>query len=350
MGALERRAATTQQAHSARIQTHTCTCPCSCLVFTHYLRFLFCAAAISSEGHVSGPTSISTASTRDEAHRRARVSIPAACLPALPARQRALKRHRALAGRAVSLSLPCPRLRQQAPDQAVTCSQTPSSHRAGQRNRPLRVRLLIFLNMHSFSYCTHCLSSSRPNISSLALSSLGWDVVATDVPLVVDTVLTRNINKNTPIMPPDSGIIQVRVLDWTVPAANWTWDNNAVIASGDGIPASSDDSTLLAPPFDLILTADTIYSTDLVKPLLHTLRTLCEISTVNSPKGAKRIPPVYLCLERRDPTLVEYVLAEAAKTWTVKQISHKKLAHSLEKGGLMWEKTEWADVEVWTFT
>ena len=151
-------------------------------------------------------------------------------------------------------------------------------------------------------------------------------------------------------MPPDSGIVQVRALDWTVPAANWSWDNSAVIASGDGVPASSDDTTLLAPPFDLILTADTIYSTDLVKPLLHTLRTLCELSAVTSPKGTRRRPPVYLCLERRDPTLVDYVLAEAAKTWTVKQIPHKKLAHSLEKGGLMWEKTEWADVEVWTFT
>ena len=58
MGALERRAATTQQAHSARIQTHTCTCPCSCLVFAHYLRFcsaqpLFRLKAMSRAQHPS---------------------------------------------------------------------------------------------------------------------------------------------------------------------------------------------------------------------------------------------------------------------------------------------------------
>ena len=44
------------------------------------------------------------------------------------------------------------------------------------------------------------------------------------------------------------------------------------------------------------------------------------------------------------------MLADAAKDWTVKRVPHSKLSHAMEKGGLSWEKSEWEDVEVWTFT
>lgn len=351
MGALEPTAATTQQAHSAHTQTHTCTCPCSCLVFIYH--HFYSAQLLFVSRHAPGSQFSSAASTRDETHRRARVSVPKPRLPAHPARQRAFKRHRALAGRAVPLCLPCPRLWQQAPDQTVSCFQTPPSHRAGERNRPLRVCLLILLHPSTFSSCTRGFPSSIPSDTySLTLSSMGWDVVATDLPAVIDTVLARNVANNNSALPSDSGTIQVRALDWAVPAEQWLWDNDKIIASTDDIPAaspSSDDTTLLRPPFDLIVTADTVYSTELVHPLLQTLQALCKQSAVTSPKGTRE-PPVHLCLERRDPVLVDYVLAEAAKSWTVKRVPHGKLTRAIEKGGHLWEQSQWEDVEIWTFT
>ncbi|KAJ3555120.1 hypothetical protein NM688_g2751 [Phlebia brevispora] len=181
---------------------------------------------------------------------------------------------------------------------------------------------------------------------------MGWDVVATDLPVIVDAVLARNIATNLPELPPDSGAIQVRALDWTVAPEDWTWNAAKVIASADGTAAPSDSpsegTSLLAPPFDLIITADTVYSTELAIPLLRTLHALSEQSITASLKGI-RAPPIYLCLERRDPILVDQTLAEAAKLWTVKRVPHGKLTHAIEKGGLQWDKAEWEDVEIWTF-
>lgn len=186
---------------------------------------------------------------------------------------------------------------------------------------------------------------------SLALSSLGWDVVATDLPEIIDTVLARNIANNIAALPPDSGTIQVRALDWTVLPDLWSWDNARAIASATGIPSPlpAEGTTLLAPPFDLIITADTIYNSALTGPLLRSLRALSEQS-VRSCTKVSRPPPIYLCLERRDPVLVDQALSDAAKLWSVKRISFNKLSHAMEKGGLSWDKSDWDDVEVWAFS
>ena len=192
---------------------------------------------------------------------------------------------------------------------------------------------------------------------------MGWDVVATDTPQIVDAVLRRNIAHNIAELPPGSGTVQARALDWTVPPEQWTWDNPRSIASCAETEANTasqtasvgsaseggGEHTLLGPPFDLIITADTIYSPALTGPLLRTLKALCQQSIAQGTKSS-RTPPIYLCLERRDPALVDQVLADAAKDWTVKRVPHSKLSHAMEKGGLSWEKSEWEDVEVWTFT
>lgn len=181
---------------------------------------------------------------------------------------------------------------------------------------------------------------------------MGWDVVATDTPQIVDAVLARNITNNVANLPSGSGTVQARALDWTVPPEQWTWDNPRAIACAEGaLPTQTGEGTSvpLGPPFDLIITADTIYSPALAGPLLRTLKSLCRQSITQGTKSS-RTPPIYLCLERRDPVLVDQVLADAAKDWTVKRVPHGKLSHAMEKGGVSWEKSEWEDVEVWTFT
>jgi len=68
--------------------------------------------------------------------------------------------------------------------------------------------------------------------SSLALSSLGYDVLATDTDHVCDSILRRNIAANLRHLPvSNAGSVQVRVLDWHVPSDAWNWHNPSHIAS-----------------------------------------------------------------------------------------------------------------------
>lgn len=185
----------------------------------------------------------------------------------------------------------------------------------------------------------------------LALCSLGWDVLATDLPDVISSVLSANISHNLSNLPPACGSVHVRILNWTIPPDEWTWDNRLYIAASAedhmGLPPqpSSQCEERLLPPFDMILSADTLYEPSLVEPLLRTLHHLSTLS-LNS---AKRPPPVYLCVERRDPGLMDQALALARDTWnfTVERVPRKKITKAMEKGGLVWEPEEWDDVEIW---
>ncbi|KAF8078029.1 hypothetical protein FPV67DRAFT_1557450 [Lyophyllum atratum] len=170
-------------------------------------------------------------------------------------------------------------------------------------------------------------------LTALAMSSLGWDVVATDIPHVISSVLADNIENNLQRLPAASGTINVRELDWNILPDHWTWDNAAVIAS-QSPPSSDNNSALLSPPFDVICSADTVYT-----PALPHL-------------VSARAPPVYLCIERRDPALVDRVLADAHNTWgfNVERIPHRKLTKVMDKAGIKWPKEEWEGVEIWKFT
>ncbi|KAI8998522.1 hypothetical protein BD414DRAFT_575041 [Trametes punicea] len=189
-------------------------------------------------------------------------------------------------------------------------------------------------------------------LSALALASMGWDVIATDLPDVVTTVLSGNIARNLSQLPPHSGTVQVRVFDWTVPPDHWVWDDPCAIASSQPqkLHLAAQQSSILRPPFDLIITSDTIYSTELVMPLLRALHGICKASLGLS--SEVRCPPVYLCLERRDPGLVDSALSEARDCWNfkVERVPHKKLAKAIEKAGAQWDKDEWEDVEIWKLT
>lgn len=167
-------------------------------------------------------------------------------------------------------------------------------------------------------------------LTALALSSLGWDVLATDVRVVLDTVLNENIANNSHL-----GLIETRELDWTVHPEKWAWDDPLSITS----PVQNSSEDLLRPPFDLIVSADTVYDRSLVTPLLRTVHALSE----------GRRPWVLLCIERRDPALVDCLLQEARETWgfSTERVLTPKLAKCLEKGGVKWDRADWEGVEVW---
>lgn len=172
-------------------------------------------------------------------------------------------------------------------------------------------------------------------------------MLATDIPEVVSTVLRQNITQNIPVLPAISGHIEIRELDWTVPPDRWTWDNDKVITNASESSSgnlSSHPKELLRPPFDLIITSDTLYSPDLTRPLLRTLHALSVSSSSHS-------PPIYICIERRDPLLVDHALAEAKGVWgfNVERVSHRKLVKAMEKCGVKWVMDDWDGVEIWKF-
>ncbi|RDX56633.1 hypothetical protein OH76DRAFT_1369514 [Lentinus brumalis] len=210
-------------------------------------------------------------------------------------------------------------------------NKSPSSGLSAGANRPRVIEL-----------------GSGIGLSALALASIGWDVIATDLPDVISAVLSSNISRNRVQLPPSSGGIEVRVLDWTVPPDLWVWDNPQSIASHCVEKSLAvHQHPILAPPFDLIISSDTLYSAALVTPLLRALHELCKVSIASSPEV--RSPPIYLCVERRDPGLMDHALSEARDTWKfkVERVPHKRLARAMDKGGARWEKGEWDDVEIW---
>jgi len=187
-----------------------------------------------------------------------------------------------------------------------------------------------------------------PPSSSLVLSSMGWDVLATDTRHVISSVLSHNISSNLSRLTAASGVVQVRELDWAVPPENWSWNDPATVATSsptDASPSIPDSGDLLKPPFDLIVSSDTLYIPELISPLL---RTLYSISS-QSMTASRRPPAVYLCIERRDSAVIDRALHEATTCWgfDVQRIAHRKLIKSLEKGGIKWSQDEWSGIEIW---
>jgi protein N-lysine methyltransferase METTL21D len=162
--------------------------------------------------------------------------------------------------------------------------------------------------------------------------------VATDLPNVIDSVLAQNVIDNAHLV---AGNIQVRELDWTVEPEYWSWTDTKSVSS----PSLSKDSpTLLGPPFDLIVTSDTLYIPQLAQPLLRTIHALASLSS-----GGRKSPLILLCFERRDPSLIDHTLNDARKVWGLnpERIPHKKLVQAMGKAGLEWDKGDWDGVELW---
>ncbi|KAF8557239.1 hypothetical protein OG21DRAFT_1475539 [Imleria badia] len=176
---------------------------------------------------------------------------------------------------------------------------------------------------------------SGVGLTALVLSALGYDVLATDTPHVCNSVLRHNIAVNT------AGAVQVRELDWTVDSDRWSWNDPIRITPTDGPSDTRGTSAhdLLAPPFDLIISSDTLYDASLIQPFFRTVRALAASS-----RGTK--PPLFLlALERRDPQLIDAALACAPVPLT--QVPIKKIRKALERAQIQWDTSDWEGVEIW---
>ena len=164
--------------------------------------------------------------------------------------------------------------------------------------------------------------------------------MATDLPNVIDSVLAQNVSDNAHLV---AGTIHVRELDWTVEPKHWFWADAKSVSS----PSLSKDPPTgdpPGPPFDLIVTSDTVYIPQLAQPLLRTIHALASISSAEG-----KPPLILLCFERRDPLLIDRTLNDARQVWGFEpeRVPHKKLTQAMDKAGLRWNKEDWDGVELW---
>ncbi|KAG8805948.1 hypothetical protein FRC18_006371 [Serendipita sp. 400] len=179
--------------------------------------------------------------------------------------------------------------------------------------------------------------------------------------------------------------IECRELDWTVPPEEWTWEDPVVIAShkpssvhhspeegenerGKGVSTTRTRTTgtrTMSPPYDLIVTADTLYTPDLVAPLFRTIQHLARLSPNSpNPPAASSSPspikgndlpnarrpsrpvstkyscPIYVAVERRDPLLMDAAYEECQTVWgfKVERVRGVKIRKALEKAGVQWKR------------
>ena len=152
----------------------------------------------------------------------------------------------------------------------------------------------------------------------LCLKSKGYEVIATDIPQVIESVLNRNINDGLAVI--GDGAIEVIPLDWTQVSSN-------------GLPP-----LLKGRKIDMITTSDTFYAPHLLGPLLETLRALSLESTTQ--------PVIYVGLERRDPGLIDKAMEEARDMGLkLNRIDEGRITKLMVDAG--WEVEEWDDVEIW---
>ncbi|THH33955.1 hypothetical protein EUX98_g225 [Antrodiella citrinella] len=184
---------------------------------------------------------------------------------------------------------------------------------------------------------------SGVGLTALALASMGWDVLATDLPQVIHAVLSANIAANASRL--HTGSVHVRILDWTVPPDTWSWSDAAAVAHASASQQPALAPPTIAPPFQLIISADTVYSPALITPFLRTLHALSALSF----NASNRAPPVYICLERRDPAIADRTLTQAKEQWdfSVERVPHRKLQKAMKKGGLNWDPEDWEGIEIW---
>ncbi|GAA5848167.1 hypothetical protein JCM8547_004430 [Rhodosporidiobolus lusitaniae] len=175
---------------------------------------------------------------------------------------------------------------------------------------------------------------SGTGLLALSLFSQGYDVLATDLPLIVDGVLKENLEGNSEAVGGGrygDPRLESKVLDWSEEPDKWSWDESA------------NPEKALKPPFDVIVTADTVYEPALSQPLLRSLHGLASLSPAAS---------IYVALEARDPQLVADFLASASSDWSFKtsRVDHGRLKRLVEskESTLDWEdETDWEGIEVW---
>lgn len=192
---------------------------------------------------------------------------------------------------------------------------------------------------------------SGTGLLSLLMARLGWQVTATDIPPVLDSVLEPNVEAglyklaNEGMAQRDQ--IQVCELDWMVPPEQLHWHSRLGFPSTreHGEDAAAVEASNSDQHYHLILTADTIYEPSLVRPLLST------ISHLYRRQGDESKPTVLLALERRDPAHVTEALRVAKDDFALpfKQVPHKRVRKIFDTlgDGTTWSRADWDGVEIW---
>jgi protein N-lysine methyltransferase METTL21D len=158
---------------------------------------------------------------------------------------------------------------------------------------------------------------------SIVLGLVGWQVWATDLSNVIDDVLRVNVERNR-----ENAII-VQELDWC--GEDWQWKHHTKF----------DDTIVednIAPLFDLIVCADGVYSSELILPLLRTLKSL----------SGNHAPLILLAFERRDSTVIELFFEQSRILgFSSRKVNLRRILgrHIIRWG---WTPDDWHSVEIWT--
>ncbi|CUA72267.1 hypothetical protein RSOLAG22IIIB_00932 [Rhizoctonia solani] len=174
--------------------------------------------------------------------------------------------------------------------------------------------------------------------TALVLASLGYHVMATDAHPAVLSLLIQNIQRNAYSLP---GSVQVRELDWCVPPEQWDWSDPNNITH----PRAYSDPRVTPTPFDLIVTADTLYVPHLTPHLLRTLDYIQALTPVTNNSTSYRRPTALIAFERRDPALIDSALALIPGS--LNRIPQRKISKALQRLGWNWDTSDWEGVEVW---
>ncbi|KAI5817691.1 putative methyltransferase-domain-containing protein [Pyronema omphalodes] len=161
-------------------------------------------------------------------------------------------------------------------------------------------------------------------LASLALGALGFNVIATDVAELTcsEGLLRRNIEDARNFTGGSGGVVCVKELDWFEPP------EKGELFQGTGIQEKE---------FDVIMTADTIYMKELIRPLLDTIKRMAGEKT-----------QVWVALEVRDQQVCGEAMSVAREMgFGVRRIQMVKIRKAMDLAGMRWEQEDWRGVEVW---
>jgi len=198
----------------------------------------------------------------------------------------------------------------------------------------------------------------------VTLSALGYTVLATDIEPTLTEILAPNVRQwMHGETSGGAGRISPCLLDWNL-GPDWRsieaafsgdtdWRKSGEVPSSNHVDGShgaaggapsratlldTGDEALPRTSIDLIVSADTVYAVELLRPLLVTISAL----SARSPKP----PVIYIALERRDPCLVNtfFQLAREMGFKSV-QVDASRLRKLVQ--GMQWSEEDWEAVEVW---
>ncbi|KAI7951879.1 hypothetical protein MJO28_007563 [Puccinia striiformis f. sp. tritici] len=186
---------------------------------------------------------------------------------------------------------------------------------------------------------------------SITLSALSYTVLATDIEPSLSQILLPNV-RDWMEDNPSAGKICTCQLDWNLEpdcqsiCTAFSSDANLELTSDLNLPTESNEQVRISvrqdglptTSIDLIVSADTVYTVELIRPLLTTLTKLTTMSL--------KQPLIYIALERRDPNLVDNFFRIAVEMgFRATQVEHNRLRKWVDSMG--WIDGDWEAVEVW---